>query len=77
MRGRDCELSTEMYSLIDELQRMYSIDNYDEDTTTITTSERVTGFINEVNGEIDDYGGDRKDRIKTYFISSISELLNE
>ena len=75
MRGEDCKYSDEMYSLIDGLQSKYSIDNIGDESDDFV--QRINGFINECNREINDYGGDRKDRITRYFISSISELLNE
>ena len=72
MRGRDCKWSDEMYELIDGLQEKYSIDNYEENTP-----DRIDEFINEVSREMNEYTGDRSDRIQRYFIGCIKELLME
>ena len=72
MRGEVCKYSWEMYELIDGLQEHYSIENYGDNTPN-----RINDFINEVRGEINEYGGDRKDRIQRYFIECIQDLLRE
>ena len=72
MRGKDCKWSDEMYELIDGLQEQYSIDNYEENTP-----DRIDEFINEVSREMNEYTGDRTDRIQRYFIGCIKELLME
>ena len=71
MRGEDCKNSWEMNELIDVFQERYSTDNKDIDYTLY----RIDEFINEVRSEINEYGGDRKVRIQSYFIDCIQDML--
>ena len=71
MNGRDCKTSHDMYGLIEKIKEGYTLDLKDD------TPDRIIGFMNECQREIDDYIHDRKDRVVDYFISCIKELLNE
>ena len=65
--------SWNMENKIEFLQGKYRLNEYGEDGL----DGRIDGFIGEVNNLINDYSGDRTDRIYRYFIKSIQELVNE
>ena len=67
--------SWEFYQFIDELLENYKGNDYVKEGTSI--NHRINGFIHEFGIEMNEYGGDRTDRIYNYFINSITELVEE
>jgi len=72
MEGIDCKTSEDMYGVIEQIKEGYTLDFVKDDTP-----DRIIGFMNECQREINDYCYDRKDRVVNYFISTIKELLEE
>ena len=64
--------SWDFYKVVDGLFEGYSLENNNG-----SLENRVKGFIDEVEREMGEYGGDRTDRIYRYTLYYIKELLNE
>ena len=50
MEGRDCKTSEDMYGVIEQIKEGYTLDFVKDDTP-----DRIIGFMNECQREINDY----------------------
>jgi len=65
----------EVYNVIDDLLENYKSNDYLSESHSI--NDRINGFVNEFEIEMEEYVGDKQRRIYRYMIKSIIELVEE